>query len=492
MPTPNADETKSDFMDRCPSIVIDDGTTDDHEQAVAVCESTWADRERVNPMDSLKRMWDDLWAGIEVVLGLKRVPQSEPKERALALGRMFERTRMAIDAAHPQEWIFIHDIFQDGDAWFAIGSSGGNLYQYPLTVTEESVTVGERIQVVEEFRPVAERTIITRLDDGRYRWLSVSATALVNKVGEIDGTELFDDFERQTLEDDYEWPYRCFFHLGEQYRTGQVDFVARWEYGLITSGLYDDTVLGRTEAEARMANPDAWRDSIHFQPGAAPDVIEVQDIKIPVHRAGTLVEVTTAPAGDVCSYGTTQTMIQEVNRMEKGSRVHEAFLKLFSGDEEAAGAWLDENPGAATRAVEDGAVARTEDAQPPQDDPPAPAPVEREVAVDDELVGIIADQVLVSLTDGPLAQITVTLEELARKMDSAATEAERAVRETGERFAVLERDDEQRTEIIRQDMPRREIIQVGYRPRVDQAPQNNGPADLSAQAADTLSRLPLR
>lgn len=497
MPTPAADETKSDFLDRCPDIVIDDGTTDDHVQAVAICNDMWDDRERmVNPLEFIKRLCVDfgeaILAGVETIIGTKRAPPLNPKERALAMSRVFERARIAIDAANPMEWVFIHDIFQDGDTWFAIASSGGNLWQYPLTVTEADVVAGERVQVIESFTPV-QQTTVTRQTDGSYRWLSVSATALINKVGEIDSTELFDDFERQSLEDGYEWPYRCFYHLGEQFRTGQVDFIARHGFALITSGIYDDTVLGQTEAKARLADPDAWRDSIHFQPSAAPDVIEVNEIKIPVHRAGGLVEVTTAPADGVCSYGTTQT-IMEVTRMEKGSRVHDAFLKLFSGDEDAANKWLGENPGAATRAVADGAVARDDT---PPEDPPAqePPPVEREVVVDDELVGIIADQVLVKLgeDDGPLAQIATTLEELARKMEGASTEAERVVRETEERFAALELTDEKRTDIIRQDMPRRELIMPKYRPRIaHDKKKDNGTPDLAAQAEDTLSRLPLR
>lgn len=491
MPTPTADETKSDFLDRCPGIVIDDGTTDDHVQAVAICNDMW-DEERAGPVASLKRAWADMWTKIEIILAPKRAPQPDPQERAISMNRMYQKTSMAIDAAYPMEWVYIHDIFVDVDEWFAIGSSNGNLYQYPLAVTEADVVVGERVQVVENFTPV-QQTTVTRQDDGSYRWLSVSATALINKVGEIDSTELFDDFERQSLEDGYQWPYRCFYHLGEPFRTGQVDFIARHGFALITSGIYDDTVLGQAEAKARLTDPDAWRDSIHFQPSAAPDVIEVNEIKIPVHRAGGLVEVTTAPADGVCSYGTTQT-IMEVTRMEKGSRVHDAFLELFSGDEDAANKWLDENPGAATRAVADGAVAR--DDTPPEDPPTQETPpVEREVGVDDELVGIIADQVLVRLgeDDGPLAQIATTLEELARKMEGASTEAERVVRETEERFAALELTDGERTDIIRQDMPRRELIMPKYRPRIaHDKKKDNGTPDLAAQAEDTLSRLPLR
>lgn len=41
MPTPRGDETREEFMDRCIPVVIDDGTADDPDQAVAICSSMW-------------------------------------------------------------------------------------------------------------------------------------------------------------------------------------------------------------------------------------------------------------------------------------------------------------------------------------------------------------------------------------------------------------------------------------------------------------------
>ena len=41
MPEPGQDETHDDFIDRCIPIVIDDGTAESPEQAVAVCNSIW-------------------------------------------------------------------------------------------------------------------------------------------------------------------------------------------------------------------------------------------------------------------------------------------------------------------------------------------------------------------------------------------------------------------------------------------------------------------
>jgi hypothetical protein len=41
VPKPSPGEPHDDFIDRCIPIVIDDGTAQSPEQAVAVCESIW-------------------------------------------------------------------------------------------------------------------------------------------------------------------------------------------------------------------------------------------------------------------------------------------------------------------------------------------------------------------------------------------------------------------------------------------------------------------
>lgn len=47
MPTPQKNETHDEFIDRCVPIVLDEGTAEDEQQAVAVCESYW-EQEKEN------------------------------------------------------------------------------------------------------------------------------------------------------------------------------------------------------------------------------------------------------------------------------------------------------------------------------------------------------------------------------------------------------------------------------------------------------------
>ena len=46
MPSPSKGESRSKFVNRCVSIVLDDGTAETSEQAVAVCHSLYYEHEK--------------------------------------------------------------------------------------------------------------------------------------------------------------------------------------------------------------------------------------------------------------------------------------------------------------------------------------------------------------------------------------------------------------------------------------------------------------
>lgn len=51
MPTPRPGESEREFIERCVRQVLEDGTTDDPDQAVAICYSIWR-RERQDNSDN--------------------------------------------------------------------------------------------------------------------------------------------------------------------------------------------------------------------------------------------------------------------------------------------------------------------------------------------------------------------------------------------------------------------------------------------------------
>jgi hypothetical protein len=53
MPTPQAGETRDEFLDRCIPFVLDEGTVEDEDQAVAYCSAIW-EREKGGTMGQRK------------------------------------------------------------------------------------------------------------------------------------------------------------------------------------------------------------------------------------------------------------------------------------------------------------------------------------------------------------------------------------------------------------------------------------------------------
>lgn len=47
MPSPQQGESRDDFIERCVPIVLDEGTADSQEQAVAICESYWEESKKM-------------------------------------------------------------------------------------------------------------------------------------------------------------------------------------------------------------------------------------------------------------------------------------------------------------------------------------------------------------------------------------------------------------------------------------------------------------
>ena len=63
MPKPRDDETRNEFMNRCIPIVLDDGTAESQEQAVAVCSSMWENREKSEKAETRDSDQDESYWG---------------------------------------------------------------------------------------------------------------------------------------------------------------------------------------------------------------------------------------------------------------------------------------------------------------------------------------------------------------------------------------------------------------------------------------------
>lgn len=212
------------------------------------------------------------------------------------------------------------------EAFIPIAINIGEAVVTPEVIEEAVEEVDATVEAVEEIaeavvegETVRQRVLrVFQQPDGRYRWLSISSTAFLNRVGEIDSRALFDSFVAHA-EATGEYPYRTFMHHGEALRTGKADFLARSGLVYITSGLYDaDSPLAAIEIAALSNARTAakWGESIGYQPTVEPEMTDIgAGIVIPVYRAGIHREISTCPEGAAAAWFTSS-QVTEVKRMD--------------------------------------------------------------------------------------------------------------------------------------------------------------------------------
>jgi hypothetical protein len=116
---------------------------------------------------------------------------------------------------------------------------------------------------------------IVRQSNGEVRWFARAATAVLNRVGEIDSTLLFDSFIERA-EQHGEYPEFQFFHLGESFGIGRADLVAREGAVYLVTGLFYDTVLAEAAvATLEQDNDNFWGISIGYEPLEKPQMLRV-------------------------------------------------------------------------------------------------------------------------------------------------------------------------------------------------------------------------
>lgn len=412
------------------------------------------------------------------LLSIYREMDEEPPEvltRAMSMSRLHQAIWSQLldrDSTHGEDNYMMDIYAEDDGTLYALCTDRGKLYRHQLSVDDDNVMLGERVQVMESHQPVATRTVVRQQADGRWRWFSVSGTAVLNRSGEIDSRELFDSFVRHAEETGIN-PIRMFYHQGQVsregkpdeqarlFRTGQADYLARDGFCYITSGLYDDTPLAQAEVRARQANPDFWGDSIGFWPWDMSHPYELTQIadgiSIPMYRDGLNVEITTLPEAEA-SHLFTRT---EVTRRMLDQKAWEAFVKLWDGDEEKARQWLEQNPQARNRAIEQGGlITRQDGEQPPE-----------EIEVGEEVITAVVQAVVESETVKGLQTKLAEAETQLTQRATEVTELKAAVTKLVARLEKLEGKQAAVEQQAEDDTPARlrQQTRVVYRPRLANA-----------------------
>ena len=453
----------------------------------------------------------------------------EPEERATSLDDLLWNVYEQVYDRAPMAWI--NGFYMESGEMFVVIADEGKLFKAGIAFGDEAATLDDNWEeVVIDFVPRskeelegirsivdnknAEATHIVRMKDGRYRWVSVSCSAVLNRSGAIDSRDLMDSFI-ESIERGASYPIRDFFHLGEQFRTGQTDFISREGYLLITSGLYDqDNELADYEVKARLKDPSYWGDSIEFIATEEPETLEVMDgVELTVYNKGVLMAISTLPEENAAALFTSQTNLEEVTRMNK--RTYDAFVKLLDGDEEKAQAFL-EGIEPTNRQIEDEDLVARESEE-PEVEPETETPdetveseedeVEVEAEGDDEVVtqleidedtlpqlreAIFDDDRFQALLETPA--LIVSLAGDVSALTDQIAERDSTIQELTERLAAVERSDAEKREEWSLDIGEkaRNVVNLSYRPKRDKDTDavEDPVSDTDAHVDEILKRVP--
>lgn len=406
-----------------------------------------------------------------------------------------------------QEDYYMHDLFfEDSGEMFIIASSGGAMYKLPISFADGKPFIsGDAIKVEIDWKPVEEsHTRVFRQADGKYRWVSVSCTSVLNRSGEIDSKALFDSFVQYVEDNPDSYPFRTFYHCGEQFKTGQCDFMARDGDCYITSGMYEENnKLAEAEIKALERDGNYWGESISYAPTGEPEIIEIAGVKIPVYRQGRQIEVSLLPEQSAAALFTRVNQL-EVNRMN--NKVKDALARLFSAgatDEDGKKkadefiAQFEQGVDDTNRSIsESNLITRNGNTEPVKPAEPVtsdPVETQRDVIVDEEIITELTARAVEGTGIDKVREVVDELVETIKSLSDTVKDIENiagAITTISDRLDVLERTDDEKHKQWKEDLPRRTTTNVTYRPR--QAQDAGTPSSLASLAEQTLNKMPSR
>lgn len=452
----------------------------------------------------LRRVWekflDNLWGQMDE-------ERSAEIERALGFDLLKDQLWVALDNSEQAAagWFYPINIYvgDDGSSLFSIVTQNGKLWQIDMRVENNTLSLGEWIEVTEIFQPIQQSTLIIReLPDGRHRWMGVVATSVLNRVAEIDSTELFDSFI-EYWRDTGENPRIDYYHMGdsdpEAWEFGTADYLAREGCCYIASGTFDeDHPLAKATIRAYKRDPEGtWGWSIEFYAHAEPEILVLEPkVQVPIYKRGKNTRISVVKEVDAAGLFTRVGISQEKSRM--ASRDIEDKLKELFGDDEAGILSFLEGVDVTNRTIKDSKIIHRDKKTQGRTDPkPTPAPEPDpdddddeendnpdegnadeededapEIILDDEAVAQIAQKLEESPTmkaiQQSISQLTETVGKLASAKEEDTKEIARLKKVNGklaERVEQVEKTEEEKQKTWSEDLPRKRKLQASYQPR---------------------------
>ena len=439
---------------------------------------------------------------------IDRVKNMLKIDRAIALPSIYSLVYAQLDAMMQvdETWRALIDVYLDGSEMYAVIGVNGMLYKSPLAISGSSVTLGELTQVEIDYKPVGQSIRTTRQANGQYRWFAFpAATAVLNRSGELDSRELFENFVARIESGEAEYPFLSFYHVGKQITLGRADYVQVDGYTLLMSGLWDTEPLAEAVRQAIEKTPDYYGISIGYiyQPETKQKISVGEGILIPVYTDGILVECSILAEKDAACL-MTGAYTEGVNRMNKKAKdelnkivdgdpdlmaqVEELETKVDQVNANTEGLIRRENEEAPVESVTEPVaevVPVVEAAAPveaPISEPPAPA----ELVMDETAMQALAERVAGKVSEAftaELATFKATNEQTVNGLNEQITKLTA-------RIVALETPMAEAVKQAIADMPRNTRTQIVYRPTTRTAEQPE-PEVLTSQdiAQATLANL---
>ncbi|MCJ7533193.1 MAG: hypothetical protein MUO64_19500, partial [Anaerolineales bacterium] len=255
-------------------------------------------------------------------------------DRAISMPNIYQLVYSALDQQTQVDNMYrpLIDVYLDGSVIYAVFGMNGQLYKVDLLLSGGSATLGIPALVEIDYKPAAQSIQTVRQANGMYRWFAFpAATAVLNRAGELDSRELFENFVKRIDTGEAPYPYLSFYHVGDKIRLGQADYVKVDGYTLLISGTWLNDPLADATRNAIEKTPDYYGISIgyNYAPNSRKKLQVADGIEIPLYTDGILIECSILAERDAACL-MTGAYTEGVNRMNKHAK--EELDKIVAGD----------------------------------------------------------------------------------------------------------------------------------------------------------------
>lgn len=197
-------------------------------------------------------------------------------------------------------YTLVHGVETIDNSTVALASIGREYHAVKLLVNSKNEVDGKLDHI--QLKSQTHQMIEVSTNGNQLRWVSIAATSVLNRAGEIDSRQLFALFEHHARKTGY-FPFLTYAHQGRQFKFGQADNIRQYHNSLIVEGYFDygnseSAKLAQIFYNAIRENPSNWEISIGYLLTKDPEITEIgRGFYVPVYREGIMYELSLLPAG---------------------------------------------------------------------------------------------------------------------------------------------------------------------------------------------------